>query len=283
MPQVTVQTAPNSEGETFRTNINNILGALFSASSGATAPTVTVPGQFWFDTSVPPGTLKQRNDADSAWLTIGGANLSALAALTLVQGDLFYATGPGAVARLPKGAAAQVLRMNAGATAPEWGNVGGLTRLEAQQPLSDVSAITFATDISAYSRIMVEFVGQLSDSGASVDLQIRTTAGTWRTLASSVSTNSTSQTILARFEGGNINNADGSNLRRGVGHSGRINATLDRSANTAVATSATGTLILGYSSHTETINEIRLLLSGTGTIEGSNADQRAVAILHGAP
>ena len=37
-------------------------------------------------------------------------------------GDLIYATGANAVARLAKGTARQVLAMNAGATAPEWQN-----------------------------------------------------------------------------------------------------------------------------------------------------------------
>jgi hypothetical protein len=40
------------------------------------------------------------------------------------QGDLAYATGANALARLAKGTAGQGLRMNAGATAPEWGDRG---------------------------------------------------------------------------------------------------------------------------------------------------------------
>ena len=37
-------------------------------------------------------------------------------------GDIVYATGANALARLAKGSAYQVLRMNSGATAPEWAN-----------------------------------------------------------------------------------------------------------------------------------------------------------------
>lgn len=40
---------------------------------------------------------------------------------TQVAGDIFYATAPDALARLAKGTAGQVLRVNSGATAPEWG------------------------------------------------------------------------------------------------------------------------------------------------------------------
>ena len=41
--------------------------------------------------------------------------------LSIVQGDVIYGTGTDAWARLPKGTAGQVLKMNSGATAPEWG------------------------------------------------------------------------------------------------------------------------------------------------------------------
>jgi hypothetical protein len=49
-----------------------------------------------------------------------GATLTALEALTLAQGDLLYATGADTLTRLAKGTASQELRMNSGATAPEW-------------------------------------------------------------------------------------------------------------------------------------------------------------------
>jgi microcystin-dependent protein len=43
-----------------------------------------------------------------------------LEGLSLVQGDVLYATAADTLTRLPKGTAAQLLAMNAGATAPEW-------------------------------------------------------------------------------------------------------------------------------------------------------------------
>jgi hypothetical protein len=49
------------------------------------------------------------------------AVLTALAGLgTAVAGDIIYATGAGTWGRLAKGTSLQLLRMNAGATAPEW-------------------------------------------------------------------------------------------------------------------------------------------------------------------
>jgi hypothetical protein len=43
-------------------------------------------------------------------------------------GDMDYYTGATTKARLPKGTAGQVLSMNAGATAPEWGYSGGVVK-----------------------------------------------------------------------------------------------------------------------------------------------------------
>ena len=43
-------------------------------------------------------------------------------------GDMDYYTGATGKARIPKGTAGQVLKMNSGATAPEWGNSGGVVK-----------------------------------------------------------------------------------------------------------------------------------------------------------
>ncbi len=58
-----------------------------------------------------------------------GATLDTLEALSLVQGDVLYATAADTLTRLAKGTASQQLRMNAGATAPEWATIvsGGQT------------------------------------------------------------------------------------------------------------------------------------------------------------
>ena len=49
------------------------------------------------------------------------ASLDSLSGLSLVAGDVLYATGTDALATLAKGTAYQTLRMNSGATAPEYG------------------------------------------------------------------------------------------------------------------------------------------------------------------
>ena len=58
------QTAANA-----RADINSALQALGSNSSNATAPATTFANMHWYDTS--SNTLKQRSEADDAWISIG--------------------------------------------------------------------------------------------------------------------------------------------------------------------------------------------------------------------
>lgn len=65
------QTIQNDTFPTVRADINNNLAALFTNSSGATAPTVTVAFQDWIDTSGANPVWKKRNAANNAWITLG--------------------------------------------------------------------------------------------------------------------------------------------------------------------------------------------------------------------
>ena len=67
MSQVPSFVIINDNGAAVRAQINQIVAALRSTSSGATAPTATAPGMLWLDTSTTPPTLKLRNVADAAF------------------------------------------------------------------------------------------------------------------------------------------------------------------------------------------------------------------------
>ena len=97
----------------------------------------------------------------------GGTNLSSFTA-----GDILYATGATTLAKLAKGSAADVLAMNAGATAPEWVAPSGgkvLQVVETQvtstmtcnntSPTYESPLTRAITPIAAGSKIMVEFRG----------------------------------------------------------------------------------------------------------------------------
>ena len=86
----------NQSGNSFRLDLNNALAAIVSQNSGAVEPAVTYAYMFWPDTTT--GLLKQRNSANSAWITIGQlgtANLGLIPAGTasIVNADVNASAG----------------------------------------------------------------------------------------------------------------------------------------------------------------------------------------------
>ena len=73
---------------------------------GSTGTSVTIPTGHTFTVT------------DGMSVAGGGTGLTSFTA-----GDVLYATGSTTLAKLPKGTAEQVLAMNSGATAPDWGSV----------------------------------------------------------------------------------------------------------------------------------------------------------------
>lgn len=65
------QVVQNATFPTVRADINDNLAAIYSQSSGNSAPTVTVAFQPWVDTSSSPPVWKVRNGSNSAWITVG--------------------------------------------------------------------------------------------------------------------------------------------------------------------------------------------------------------------
>ena len=64
----------NQTAASARADINNALSALGSNNSGGSAPSTTYSNMTWYDTSA--NLLRIRNEADSAWITIGYVNQS---------------------------------------------------------------------------------------------------------------------------------------------------------------------------------------------------------------
>ena len=73
------QSVQNATFPTVRADVNDNLAALFSDSSGNTAPSVTVAFQDWIDTSGANPLWKKRNAANSAWITLGTISASTIA------------------------------------------------------------------------------------------------------------------------------------------------------------------------------------------------------------
>jgi hypothetical protein len=84
----------NGTGAAVRSDLNDALAAIVSNNSSATAPATTYAYQWWADTTT--GLLKQRNAANSAFITIGtlastNLGLASLAGATFT-GDVILGT-----------------------------------------------------------------------------------------------------------------------------------------------------------------------------------------------
>ena len=76
----------NGSGAAYRTDSNNVLDAIVSQNSGATAPTTTYSYQWWADTT--NSKLKQRNGANNAWIEIGNLDTTNLGLAKLASPSL---------------------------------------------------------------------------------------------------------------------------------------------------------------------------------------------------
>ena len=73
----------NQSGASFRSDLNNALSAVATNNSGTAEPSTTYAYQWWADTNT--GLLKQRNAANSAWITIGTLASTNLGLATLAS------------------------------------------------------------------------------------------------------------------------------------------------------------------------------------------------------
>ena len=124
----------NQNGANTRSDLNNALAAIVSNNSKATAPTTTYAFMWWADTA--NDILKQRNAADSAWISIltlstGLAIGVADNAITLAKmaggtdGELITYDTSGNPTTVPVGTSAQVLTSNGAGATPTFQDAAG--------------------------------------------------------------------------------------------------------------------------------------------------------------
>ena len=129
----------NGTGAAVRSDLNDALAAIVSNNSSATAPATTYAYQFWVDTTT--GLLKQRNAANSGWVTIGtlastNLGLASLAGATFTGNVILGTTTAlelpdGTTAQRPGSPVAGMIRYNTtlstfeGYKASAWGAIGG--------------------------------------------------------------------------------------------------------------------------------------------------------------
>ena len=84
------QVVQNATFPSVRADINDNLAALYSQSSGNSAPTVTVAFQPWIDTSSSPPLWKVRNGSNTAWVTIGILDPAGFSPSGVPTGQVIY-------------------------------------------------------------------------------------------------------------------------------------------------------------------------------------------------
>jgi hypothetical protein len=94
MPQTSSFVIANDAGAAVRARINEVIAALQSTNSGASAPVATTAGMLWVDTSVSPPVLRRRNTTNTGWdalLDVAG-NLAGLANTAVARTNLGLGT-----------------------------------------------------------------------------------------------------------------------------------------------------------------------------------------------
>lgn len=119
---------PNSPSQTHNVladldAIRENFAQLRKFESGASEPSNLVAGMFWLDTSTSPYVLKQRNAANTAWMTLWTFdNLPIKHPSSGEQGDILYHNGS-SYERLPHGNSGELLKTQGHGANPAWSTV----------------------------------------------------------------------------------------------------------------------------------------------------------------
>lgn len=140
---------------------------LVNATTGSATPTALAMGASTILARLAAGNIVAATPAEMRTLLDVPTNAEAiLDTLLSAQGDLLYASGANTPARLAKGTAYQRLRMNLGATAPEWATVGELLATKVYDPGTTTTYTTTSAtlgDIDA-TNLVVTFTAPASGS-----------------------------------------------------------------------------------------------------------------------
>jgi len=197
----------NGTGAAVRSDVNGQLAAIVSNNSGATEPTTMYAYQWWADTTT--GLLKQRNAANSAWITIGTLASANLGLLSLAGGTM---TG--------------VLAVTAGTAALPGIAVSGDLNTGLFSPGADTVALvtggTQRATIDSSGRLLVGTSSSESLTGDQYKIQIKgTDASAGLSIHRSQTNNAPTYLALAKSRSGAIvSSGDGLGAINFIGHDG---------------------------------------------------------------
>jgi hypothetical protein len=169
------QVVQNATFPAVRADINDNLAAIYSQSSGNSAPTVTVAFQPWVDTSSNPPVWKVRNGSNSAWITVGvldPAGFNAGGITAIANGGTGATTAAAALlALLPSQSGNTGKALITDGSAAAWGTVSGITTSTAVASTSGTS-IDFIGIPSTAKRVTVMFSGVSTNGNNGLLVQI---------------------------------------------------------------------------------------------------------------
>ena len=143
------------------------LAQVILRDTAANRPAAGTAGRLFYDTT----NEKWQRDTGATWEdcepAAGAGGAVATDAIWDAAGDLAIGTGANTAAKLAIGTANQLLRVNAGATAPEWASVGRV--LLSEQTPSGTGTVTFSSIPSTYKNLIVEFICRSTKAGAAND------------------------------------------------------------------------------------------------------------------
>ena len=206
----------NGTGAAVRSDLNGALAAIVSNNSSATEPATMYAYQWWPDTTT--GLLKQRNSANSAWITIGTLASTNLGLLPLAGGTMTGALAVTAgTAALPGIAVSGDL--NTGITSPGADQLaiatGGTARITVDGSGNvNIDSNTLYVD-AANNRVGIGTSSwSLNSVSTKLGVNLSGTTGDGIALFSAQSSANAYVAVGSQFGDGNANN--GSQIRFGI-------------------------------------------------------------------
>lgn len=160
----------NQAGAAFRSALNTVLGKIHGNYIGSTDPVSAgdqTAGMLWVDTNASPATLKIRNAANSAWVSVGQVDTSFLLAGSTAFGRSLLAAAAASNARTTLGLTAAIVTTTLASQAEAQAGVNNtklVTPLRVKEAIDALSpGATLAAQQATTSGTAFDFTGIPAD------------------------------------------------------------------------------------------------------------------------